>query len=210
MRLPAAVRVLGAVEVPAGFRARFDARSKTYRYRIWNAEVLSPFERRYAWHVPAPTLQVEAMASAALLLEGRHDVIAFQGTGSETLTTERIVFRSRLIAGADADGRAAPCLRSQGEDFSATWSAALPNARRDCAPLRRVPDARGPRRDRERWRAGPRRPPGSFWFASSTRRQTYNGRACRSSNCSRGFLPARRTRHWRDRSTSISCRRTSR
>ena len=40
--------------VPAEFHARFDARSKTYRYRIWNGDVLSPFERAYAWHVPAP------------------------------------------------------------------------------------------------------------------------------------------------------------
>ena len=37
---------------PASFHPRFDARSKTYRYRIWNADVVSPFERRYAWHVP--------------------------------------------------------------------------------------------------------------------------------------------------------------
>ena len=28
------------------FHARFDARSKTYRYRIWNGDVVSPFERR--------------------------------------------------------------------------------------------------------------------------------------------------------------------
>ena len=95
MRLPAAVRVLSAVLVPASFRVRFDARSKTYRYRIWNAEVLSPFDRQYAWHVPVPRLDVDAMTSAALLVEGHHDFIAFQGAGSEAQTTERVVFRSR-------------------------------------------------------------------------------------------------------------------
>ena len=35
------------------FHPRFDARRKTYRYRIWNGEVISPFERRYAWHLVA-------------------------------------------------------------------------------------------------------------------------------------------------------------
>src|SRR2546428_10535594 len=51
-RLPAEVRVMDAIETPPAFHARFDARLKTYRYRIWNSDVISPFERRYAWHVP--------------------------------------------------------------------------------------------------------------------------------------------------------------
>src|SRR6202163_676906 len=46
-RLPEAVRVMDATETPGTFHARFNARSKTYRYRIWNDEVLSPFERAY-------------------------------------------------------------------------------------------------------------------------------------------------------------------
>src|SRR5438132_14144923 len=33
-KLPDAVRVMTAEEVPASFHARFDARGKTYRYRI--------------------------------------------------------------------------------------------------------------------------------------------------------------------------------
>jgi tRNA pseudouridine38-40 synthase len=95
-RLPPSVRVLEAVEVPPGFRARFDARSKTYRYRIWNAEVMSPFERAYAWHVPAPALNIEAMHAAAALLEGSHDFAAFQTFGPVTRTTERVVFTSNV------------------------------------------------------------------------------------------------------------------
>ena len=68
-RLPHTVRVLSAEEVPASFRARADARSKTYRYRIWNGDVVSPFERRFVWHVPG-ALDVDAMRAAAQLLEG--------------------------------------------------------------------------------------------------------------------------------------------
>lgn len=96
IRLPPAVRVLEAVAVHDGFHARFDARKKSYRYRIANRPVLSPFERAYAWHVPAPTLDVEAMAQAAGRLEGRHDFKAFQGTGGVTHGTERELYSVRV------------------------------------------------------------------------------------------------------------------
>src|SRR5260370_26835972 len=84
-RLPAAVRVLHAAEVEPTFHARFAARAKTYRYRIWNGDVVSPFEGAYVWHVPAP-LDIDAMRTAARLLEGRHDFTAFQAPGSPTPT----------------------------------------------------------------------------------------------------------------------------
>src|SRR5580765_1002785 len=50
-RLPADVRVVSTVTVAPDFHARFTARVKRYRYRIYNADVMNPFERRYAWHV---------------------------------------------------------------------------------------------------------------------------------------------------------------
>ncbi|HEY2151023.1 MAG TPA: tRNA pseudouridine(38-40) synthase TruA [Vicinamibacterales bacterium] len=87
-RLPAAIRVLSAEEVPSDFQPRFAARDKTYRYRIWNAETISPFESRYAWHIGGD-LNVPAMRSAAALLVGCHDFAAFQAAGSPTATTER-------------------------------------------------------------------------------------------------------------------------
>jgi tRNA pseudouridine38-40 synthase len=100
-RLPETIRVTDASEAPVTFHARFNARSKTYRYRIWNAEVLSPFERAYVWHVAAP-LDVEMMAAAAVVLEGRHDFAAFQAAGAETRTTERTVFSSRVSRGPES------------------------------------------------------------------------------------------------------------
>ena len=92
-RLPDAVRVLEAKEVEPGFHARFSARAKHYRYRIWNARVMQPQERRYAWHVPVP-LDVHAMAAAARLLEGHHDLAAFRSAGGAAGRTERIISRS--------------------------------------------------------------------------------------------------------------------
>jgi len=98
--LPPAVRVLSACEAPAVFHPRFDALAKTYQYRIWNREVLLPFERGRVWHIPVPPLDVAAMARAAVRLEGRHDFGAFQGTGVLTHTTERVVHRSGIRIGA--------------------------------------------------------------------------------------------------------------
>jgi tRNA pseudouridine38-40 synthase len=94
-RLPTTVRVLTADVVSDSFHARFGATRKTYRYRIWNAEVLSPFERYYSWHI-VPPLDRDRMAAAAKLLEGRHDFAAFQSTGGSTRSTEREVFSSEI------------------------------------------------------------------------------------------------------------------
>ena len=95
-RLPASVRVIAASEAPATFHARFAARAKTYRYRIWNGATLNPFERDAVWHVAA-ALDFEQMDAAARLVEGRHDFAAFQAAGSARSTTEREVCSSRVV-----------------------------------------------------------------------------------------------------------------
>jgi len=102
VRLPPAVRVLEAVDAPRDFHPRFHAHSKTYRYRLWNANIISPFERAYAWHVLDPPLDVDAMHEAALQVVGVHDFAAFQGTGAETATTEREVFSSSVARPMDS------------------------------------------------------------------------------------------------------------
>jgi tRNA pseudouridine38-40 synthase len=93
VRLPDAVRVLAAEEAHADFHPQFAARSKTYRYRIWNGDVVSPFEYRYVWHLPG-ALDVVAMDAAARMLEGRHDFAAFQSVGSDPAHSERTVSAS--------------------------------------------------------------------------------------------------------------------
>ena len=94
-RLPSDVRALSAEAVAADFHARFGARKKTYRYRICNADVVSPFERLYSWHLSG-ALDVDAMDAAARTLEGRHDFAAFAAAGGTPRTTERTVMRSRV------------------------------------------------------------------------------------------------------------------
>jgi tRNA pseudouridine38-40 synthase len=93
--LPGAIRVLAADEAAPTFHPRFGARAKTYRYRIWNGDVLSPFERRYAWHLTG-ALDLDAMRAAARLVEGRHDFAAFRAAGGSATTSQREVFVSRI------------------------------------------------------------------------------------------------------------------
>jgi tRNA pseudouridine38-40 synthase len=94
-KLPTSVRVGSAIEAPAGFHARFGARAKFYRYRIWNGDVLSPFERRYVWHIGG-ALDLDRMIAAARFVVGKHDFAAFQAGGSSARTTEREVSASRV------------------------------------------------------------------------------------------------------------------
>jgi tRNA pseudouridine38-40 synthase len=94
-RLPPDVRAVAADVAAADFHARYGARTKMYRYRISNAEVLSPFERSYAWHMPVP-LDVGAMDAAAQVLEGRHDFAAFAAASGTTRRTERTMVSSTV------------------------------------------------------------------------------------------------------------------
>src|SRR5467141_1211217 len=74
--LPPAIRVLRCRYVPNNFHARFSAKGKIYRYRIWSAPVLPPFEYRRAWHIARP-LDVKLLNAAAKSFAGTHDFAGF-------------------------------------------------------------------------------------------------------------------------------------
>ena len=93
--LPPEVRVTAVEEAAPGFHARFSARSKTYRYLVRHAPLVSPFERAYVWHVPEP-LDLDAMQEAAAALVGTHDFAAFGSAGRETKETVRTITRSEI------------------------------------------------------------------------------------------------------------------
>ena len=96
--LPPAIRVISAEEVHAGFHPRFDAKAKTYEYRIVREEVCSPFEWPYAHHYPYP-LDEERMIQLARAFEGEHDFTAFAASDdrdAEGKSKVRTVFSSTL------------------------------------------------------------------------------------------------------------------
>ncbi len=97
--LPPEIRVLEAAPAEDSFHARFDARSKTYRYRIFTAEVMDPFLVRYAYHYPYP-LDQERLRADGQAFVGTHDFSAFTVAACETKTRVRRLSDFRLeVAG---------------------------------------------------------------------------------------------------------------
>lgn len=112
--LPADVRVADAQVAPDDFHARFSATGKIYDYQIVNAPFVSPFVRRYVWHV-IPPLELEAMSQAALVLVGEHDFASFQAAGSEVHTSVRTVRRIELLGSGGPDDPI--IIRIEGDGF---------------------------------------------------------------------------------------------
>ena len=102
-QLPEDVRVLAVEEVSPEFHARFNARSKTYRYQIRHGTIADPFERAYVWYMPE-RLRVDAMRAAAGVLVGTHDFAAFRSIGTPVRDSVRTVTESFLT---DNDGQMA-------------------------------------------------------------------------------------------------------
>jgi tRNA pseudouridine38-40 synthase len=80
--LPDDVAVVAAEEVAPDFHARHSARSRTYRYRIFQRGTPSPFELRRSWWVPR-ALDESYLADSAELLRGEHDFRAFTPTETQ-------------------------------------------------------------------------------------------------------------------------------
>jgi tRNA pseudouridine38-40 synthase len=96
--LPRDIRVWCAQETPLDFHPRFDAKAKTYEYRIWRGEVCSPFDHPYVHHHPYP-LRIEDMIEAAPMLEGEHDFTAFAASDDrdqEGGSKVRTIWMSRI------------------------------------------------------------------------------------------------------------------
>jgi len=74
--LPPDIRVTQVDEAAMDFHPRFQAKAKTYEYRILRREICAPFERRYVYHHPY-RLAVDEMTRLAPLIEGDHDFTAF-------------------------------------------------------------------------------------------------------------------------------------
>jgi tRNA pseudouridine38-40 synthase len=95
--LPPDLAALASEPAAAGFDARRDARSRTYRYRVLVSPSPSPFERGRALWWPRP-LDREALAACAAALAGTHDFTAFTPTETDHVRFERDVLRADWVA----------------------------------------------------------------------------------------------------------------
>jgi tRNA pseudouridine38-40 synthase len=99
-RLPDDVSVLEAAEGTPGFHARFSARSRSYRYRLFDRRVPSPFEHRRSWWIPR-MLDEGSLRAAAALLVGEHDFRAFTPTQTQHDVFVRVVERAEWVRRGD-------------------------------------------------------------------------------------------------------------
>jgi tRNA pseudouridine38-40 synthase len=93
--LPDDVAILGVEEAP-GFHARFDARSRSYRYRVWRRRERSAFEAKRSLWWPRP-LDVAALNENASALLGEHDFRAFTPTDTQHEVFVRVVERAEWL-----------------------------------------------------------------------------------------------------------------
>jgi tRNA pseudouridine38-40 synthase len=98
------VRVIEARAAGADFHARYSARGKTYRYRVFNARYQSPFLSRYA-HTDARPLDVGRMRECAGLFVGTHDWTAFSAAQADVETRVRTVTRLEVTERWSEEGR---------------------------------------------------------------------------------------------------------
>ena len=88
--LPDDIAVVEVEKATEDFHARFNAKEKTYLYRIWNADYPDPFLRKYSMHVAQP-LDVFRMKRASRYFVGEHDFTAFTNARSKSKSMVRMV-----------------------------------------------------------------------------------------------------------------------
>ncbi|MDR1211149.1 MAG: tRNA pseudouridine(38-40) synthase TruA [Spirochaetaceae bacterium] len=98
--LPKDVRVLDAAETSLDFHARFDARSRTYRYHIIAGRAALPHERRYAlqlWRRP----DINRLNEYARRLRGEMDCSVFASPKDPSKSRTRYIYGASFFVEGD-------------------------------------------------------------------------------------------------------------
>lgn len=89
--LPRDISIREVSPVPVNFHARYNAKEKTYLYKIWNEKYTNPFMRKYSMHVEKQ-LNIARMKEACTYFVGRHDFTAFSNAKSKKKSMEREIY----------------------------------------------------------------------------------------------------------------------
>ena len=90
--LPEDIGIYSCKNVSPRFHARLNAKTKTYRYRVWCTHVPCVFERKYAYVCPGD-FDIDAMDKAAQYFIGEHDFSAFCANKNSKKSTVRYIER---------------------------------------------------------------------------------------------------------------------
>lgn len=152
--LPDDVAVREAAPCGPDYEPRFDSVSKTYRYLLHCGLARDPLRARRYWHVlPSFSrrdvdersasieswLDLDAMGSAAAILEGKHDFRAFRSADDVRENSIRTVHAIRLIPGYGAPDALA--IEVEGDAFMKNMVRILVGTLVDVGRQRTLPDA---------------------------------------------------------------------
>ena len=93
--LPSDVKVLKSQMVADNFNARYNAKSKTYIYKVYFSSVDEPLKSRYAVKIHNE-LDITLMKNACKILEGTHDFKCFLSSGSSVKDTVRTIYSAKI------------------------------------------------------------------------------------------------------------------
>lgn len=88
--LPESIVIKEIEEVDERFHSRYNAKSKTYLYKIDNNKFHNPFNRKYSYHVEKK-LDLEKMREASEYLIGEHDFSSFASSRSKKKSHVRTI-----------------------------------------------------------------------------------------------------------------------
>lgn len=98
------VRIMKSWQADESWHPRFNAKSRVYRYTIYNAPIASPLLERFAGHV-RDELNLETMQASSTRFVGEHDFAAWQSAGSPSGGgTFRNVIQLKVASGVGAFG----------------------------------------------------------------------------------------------------------
>ncbi|MDG4847842.1 tRNA pseudouridine(38-40) synthase TruA [Peribacillus frigoritolerans] len=89
--LPRDISIVEVTLVPERFHARYNAKDKTYLYKIWNEPYTNPFMRKYSMHVEEK-LDITRMKKACQHFIGEHDFTAFSNAKSKKKSMVREIY----------------------------------------------------------------------------------------------------------------------
>lgn len=98
--LPEDIGVYTCKNASERFHARLNAKTKTYRYRLWNSNNPCVFERKFV-HIDEDTLDLELMRMAAKAYIGTHDFSAFCANKHMKKSTVRAIESFDIVRSGD-------------------------------------------------------------------------------------------------------------
>lgn len=93
--LPEDIAVVKCERAADDFNARFDAKQKTYCYRLYVSRLRHPLFENNHYHVTGD-IDMEKMKKAAKVIEGEHDFKCFEASGSTVTDTVRTVYEIKI------------------------------------------------------------------------------------------------------------------